>query len=186
MRKVQGAGEGDCLHRGPCGHRQDPQPPQGQGSQTSFSIHPIAATTSSTLASRVGAGTGGLNQHTASTPTDITDDATYTDCRGVCGCRRGLMGEQPARWVHLAQHMDISGFRGVFGGEIGSVTSKHFRLDDNGIPVYIPYPLFLALSLRMPGARSRSSRFACSPCESGRISCSFGLGASMELGLLIE
>lgn len=51
------------------------------------------------------------------------------------------MGEQPARWVHLAQFMDISGFRGVFGGEIGSVTSKHFRLDDNGIPVYIPYPL---------------------------------------------
>lgn len=50
------------------------------------------------------------------------------------------MGEQPARWVHLAQFMDISGFRGVFGGEIGSVTSKHFRLDDNGIPVYIPYP----------------------------------------------
>lgn len=50
------------------------------------------------------------------------------------------MGEQPARWVHLAQFMDISGFRGVFGGEIGSVTSKHFRLDDNGISVYIPYP----------------------------------------------
>ena len=50
------------------------------------------------------------------------------------------MGEQPARWVHLAQFVDISGFRGVFGGEIGSVTSKHFRLDDNGIPVYIPYP----------------------------------------------
>lgn len=54
------------------------------------------------------------------------------------------MGEQPARWVHLAQFMDISGFRGVFGGEIGSVTSKHFRLDDNGIPVYIPYPFELA------------------------------------------
>ncbi|WP_022964285.1 hypothetical protein [Halopseudomonas pelagia] len=51
-----------------------------------------------------------------------------------------LLALQPARQVNLAQFMDISGFRGVFGGEIGSVTSKHFRLDDNGIPVYIPYP----------------------------------------------
>ena len=97
MRKVQGAGEGDCLHRGPCGHRQDPQPPEGQGSQTSFSIHPTAATPGTALASRVGAGTGGLNQHTASTPTDITDDATYADCRGGVRMQERLEGRAASK-----------------------------------------------------------------------------------------
>ena len=42
--------------------------------------------------------------------------------------------------MNLGQTGGNSGLRGVFEEGIGRVTSKQFKLDASGIPVYIPYP----------------------------------------------